>query len=96
MDAQLASGFQSTRSGNAPQIADSLLDLEFTMVEARDLLAAVSRHCACFEHDQAGTIECAGHRSLSEQSELKRLLFARRMRDRWCGGEFDLGPRDAA
>ena len=96
MDAQLASGSECTRSGNAPQISGALLDLEFTMWEARDLLAAVSRHCACFEHDQAGTIECAGHRSLSEQSALKRLLFARRMQNRWRGCEFDLGPLEAA
>jgi hypothetical protein len=67
-----------------------LIELDFTDQEARELLAAVSLHCACFLHDQAGTIECAGHRSLSDQSRLKRLLFARRMRECWRSSEFDV------
>jgi len=77
-------------------MAKALIELDFTTVEARDLVAAVSRHCTCTQHDQAGMIECAGHRSLAEQSELKRLLFARRMKAVWRSGEFDLGSRPAA
>ena len=68
-------------------MSETFIELDFTTQEARELLAAVSRHCACFEHDQAGIIECAGHRSLSEQSVLKRWLFARRLREVWRNGE---------
>jgi hypothetical protein len=77
-------------------MSEPIIELDFTTQEAGDLLAAVARHCACFQHDQAGTIECAGHRSLSEPSELKRLLFARRMREFWLEGEFAVGSRLAA
>jgi hypothetical protein len=77
-------------------MAETFLELDFTSLEARDLLAAVSRHCTCTQHDQAGTIECASHRSLSEQSDLKRLLFARRMKALWRSAEFDLSSRPAA
>jgi hypothetical protein len=68
-------------------MSETFIELDFSTQEAQELLAAVSRHCACFVHDQAGTIECAGHRGLSEQSELKRWLFARRMREVWRNGE---------
>jgi hypothetical protein len=74
----------------------TLIDLDFTAQEADELVAAVSRHCTCFEHDQAGTIECAGHRSLSQRSELKRLLFARRMKELWRSSEFGVGSQTAA
>jgi hypothetical protein len=77
-------------------VSKTLIELDFTTVEARDLMAAVSRHCSCTEHDQAGIIECGGHRGLSEQSELKRLLFARRMKAVWRSGEFGLDSRPAA
>jgi hypothetical protein len=68
-------------------MSETFIELDFTSLEARELLAAVSRHCTCVEHDQAGIIECAGHRSLSEQLQLKRWLFARRMREVWRNGE---------
>ena len=68
----------------------TLTELDFTPLEADQLLAAVSRQCTCVAHDQAGMIECAGHRSLSDQSELKRLLFARRMQALWRNSEFNL------
>jgi len=75
-------------------MSETLIDLDFTAHEAGE--AAVSRHCICFEHDQAGTIECAGHRSLSERSELIRLLFARRMKELWRSSEFGVGSQAAA
>ena len=75
---------------------DALIELDFTTLEASDLMGAVSRECACAPHDQAGIIECAGHRSLSDLSGLKRLLFARRLRDRWRSGEFDVSCRKSA
>jgi hypothetical protein len=77
-------------------MSESLSELHYTPQEVRELLATVARHCACTEHDQAGTIECAGHRSLSERSELKRLLFARRLRELWVAGEFHVGFRAPA
>jgi hypothetical protein len=70
-----------------------MIELAFTSEESRDLVAALSRHCTCVPHDQAGVIECPGHRSLSEQSDLKHLLFARRMREVWQMREFSLGSR---
>jgi hypothetical protein len=77
-------------------MSEMLIDVYFTAQEADELLAAVSRHCTCFEHDQAGAIKCAGHRSLSERSELRRLLFARRMKELWRSSEFGVGSQVAA
>jgi hypothetical protein len=77
-------------------MSESLSELHYTPQEVGELLATVARLCTCTLHDQAGTIECARHHSLSEQSELKRLLFARRMRERWLTGEFRVGIQAAA
>jgi hypothetical protein len=77
-------------------MSETLTALDFTLREADELLAAVSRHCTCFAHDQAGIIQCAGHLSLSSRSELKRLLFGRRMRELWRSSEFNGGSQAAA
>jgi hypothetical protein len=44
-------------------MSETFIELDFLTQEARELLAAVSRHCICFEHDQAGIVECDGRRT---------------------------------
>ena len=79
------------------QHAEALRELQFTGAEVHDLVLATERQCQCL-FDELGAVgmECAVHVRLQDSKALKRLLFARRLAQRWRAGEFDAVPRAAA
>jgi hypothetical protein len=72
-------------------VHDSLVQLGFRSHEARELIVATERHCTCSLDALVGEVvsQCPSHRRLSNQDDLKHMLFARRLVVRWRAGEFE-------
>ena len=75
-----------------------LSGLGFTELESRDLIPAIERNCTCAFDALVGEVvsECASHGRLADKTALRRLLFARRLAERWRSAEFGEQDRTVA
>ena len=75
-----------------------LSELGFTLLEAGDLIRATERNCICAFDALIGKVvrECASHGRLADTAALRRLLFARRLAQRWRSAEFSQWTRTGA
>ena len=69
---------------------DMLTELGFTQLESLDFMMATERSSDCTFDALVGDVvsECASHARLVDHPVLRRLLFGRRLAERWRSGEF--------